>query len=361
MCQVLHQTHPFYSHSSDRKNHLPFKKPDSSPSADTCVGVPCRHITIPFLSSQQSTARACGERRLHVRALWTLTLGWMWGEALCCRARPPEGRNPLWGRNALRGWMPTMGRPAGGRYLLRGYPPRGRPTVGNSLRWKTCWENRDPPWGRLAEESPAEGISPEGEIPLRWDHCGDTPQGWPAERGTKLHLSSGDWYPQSSGLVTRGFVCGCLWFPAGHGRHFTSGPWRPNPLPCAAGERGGHGASSSAAWRAGRGRSGGGALPPGPVCVCVPPARPPRLPEPDSVCLQRGRQLPSQIRCRRAGESAETPVSNMGKVGREPGQRRSPSLLPSPPAACKPAAAPAGSLCEKIAFHFHTFTWKTSL
>lgn len=124
MCQVLHQIHPFYSHSSDRKNHPhpPFKNQIPHP-LQTHVWV--FHIVIsqfPFVSSQQSTAWACGERRLH--ASYPLPLGWMWGEAPRCGVRPPEGRDPLWERDSLRG-----------RDLLRGYPS----------------------WGRLAEGRPTEG------------------------------------------------------------------------------------------------------------------------------------------------------------------------------------------------------------
>lgn len=136
--------------------------------------------------------------------------------------------------------------------------------------------------------------------------------------------------------------------PAGHTRR----PWREQQRRLA-----GRAPGSGGGGGGGSGASRPLSLPGLSVFVCPPPL-PARLPEPDSVCLQRGRQLPLQIRCRRAGESAETPVSNMGKVGREPaagpGSAASPSLPHLPPPV-NPAVKPAGSLFKKIAFHFFFF------
>lgn len=288
---------------------------------------------------------------------------------------------------------------------LRGYPP---------------WWGRGDSWG----DRPTEGLSTQGEtLPRRdplWGYItGETRWG-----GHDRYLSSGRWClpggafegasPAAERAGGSGAVWGvCLLFSPARGgarrrawatpyfRDMES-PSRPHSLPgppqppLVGGkrrsgvhpgpQRPGPAGHTRRPWReqqrrlagraAGSGGGGGGgggsgasrplSLPGLSVFVC-PPHLPARLPEPDSVCLQRGRQLPLQIRCRRAGESAETPVSNMGKVGREPaagpGSAASPSLPHLPPPV-NPAVKPAGSLFKKIAFHFffffHTFIWKNA-
>lgn len=83
----------------------------------------------------------------------------------------------------------------------------------------------------------------------------------------------------------------------------------------------------------------------------LPPVLPPLRP-PGSVCLQRGRSCRHRYGVGGLGESAETPVSNMGKVGRESERRcLAPPRAPSPQT--RPVQ-PAGSPFRKIAFRFLT-------
>lgn len=135
--------------------------------------------------------------------------------------------------------------------------------------------------------------------------------------------------------------------------------------------RGGRDASSSAAWRAGRRRRRPGRrgrrrrrepFPPSRPfppcrpcrCLCRPP---PRLPEPDSVCLQRGRQLPLQIRCRRGrwGRGRKHLFPTWGRKvekGARGGAGQPPLALLSPPAACKPGRKARGIAFQKDRFQF---------
>lgn len=169
-------------------------------------------------------------------------------------------------------------------------------------------------------------------------------------------------------------ACGCLFVvslpPVGarqrprvspRCRDTTSQPWAQlGPLstrdgPSAPGRRG---ASSSAACRAGRARSLP-SVPPARLCPLRPGSPAPLRPAP-SVCSAAAAAGTDTVSAGR--ESAETPVSNMGKVGRESERRcPAPPRAPSPPAGCNPAVQPAGSPCRKIAFRFYTFGRTTPL